>query len=52
MKSKETIREIYNGRVYEQRIDVSNKREEVEFVVPDDKVKEVLENVKTSRHYR
>jgi nitrogen regulatory protein PII len=45
-ENKETIREIYNGRVFEQRIDVSNKREEVEFVVPDDKVKEVIENVK------
>jgi len=44
-ESKETIREIYQGRVYEQRIDVT-KREEMEFVVPDDKVKEVLENVK------
>ena len=28
-ESKETIKEIYNGRVYEQRTDVSNKREEV-----------------------
>ncbi len=45
-ENKETIREIYNGRVYEQRTDVSNQREEVEFVVPDDKVKKVLENVK------
>ncbi len=43
-ESRETIREDYNGRVYERRIDVSN-REEMEFVVPDDKVKEVLENV-------
>ncbi len=46
VESKEAITEIFNGKVYEQRIDVSNKREEVEFVVPDDKVKEVLENVK------
>jgi len=43
-ESKKTIREIYNGRVYEQRIDVI-KREEMEFVVPANKVKEVLENV-------
>ncbi len=43
-ESKETIREDYNGTIYERRIDV-NKREEMEFVVPDDKVKEVLENV-------
>ncbi len=46
VESQKTIKEVYSGRVYEQRIDVSNKREEVEFVVPDDKVKEVLENVK------
>jgi nitrogen regulatory protein PII len=45
-ESKETIREHYHGTVYEQRIDVSN-REEMEFVVPDDKVKEVIENVKS-----
>jgi nitrogen regulatory protein PII len=44
-ESKETIKEDYNGRVYEQRNDFSN-REEMEFVVPDDKVNEVLENVK------
>ncbi len=43
-ESKKTIREVYSGRVYEQRGDVV-KREEMEFVVPDDKVKEVLENV-------
>ena len=43
-ESKKTIREVYNGRVYEQRIDVI-KREEMEFVVPANKVKEVLENV-------
>jgi len=30
--------------VYERGIDV-NKRGEMEFVVPDDKVKEVLDNV-------
>ena len=44
-ESKETIRESYHGRVYEKRIDTIN-RVEMEFVVPDDKVKEVLENVK------
>ncbi len=43
-ESKETIREDYHGVVYERRNDVSN-REEMEFVVPNDKVKEVLENV-------
>ena len=43
-ESKKTIREDYNGMVYEQRNDVI-KREEIEFVVPDDKIKEVLENV-------
>ena len=44
-ESKETIKEVYNGRIYEQRNDVSN-REEMEFVVPDDKVNEAIENVK------
>jgi nitrogen regulatory protein PII len=43
-ESKKTIREVYSGRVYEQRDDVV-KREEMEFVVPDNKVKEVLERV-------
>ncbi len=43
-ESKKTIKEVYSGRVYEQRSDVV-KREEMEFVVPDNKVKEVLENV-------
>ena len=44
-ESKEIIREDYHGVVYERRNDFSN-REEMEFVVPDDKVNEVLENVK------
>ncbi len=43
-ESKKTIREVYSGTVYEQRSDIV-KREEMEFVVPDDKVKEVLDNV-------
>ena len=43
-KVKKAIREVYSGRVYEQRDD-SVKREEMEFVVPDNKVKEVLERV-------
>ena len=43
-ESKKTIKEVYGGRVYEQRSDVV-KREEMEFVVPDNKVKEVLERV-------
>ncbi len=43
-ESKKTIKEVYSGRVYEQRSDVV-KREEMEFVVPDNKVKEVLERV-------
>ena len=44
-ESKETIKEVYNGRIYEQRNDVSN-REEMEFAVADDKVNEAIENVK------
>ncbi len=43
-ESRKTIREVYSGRVYEQRTDVV-KREEMEFVVPANKVKEVLENI-------
>jgi nitrogen regulatory protein P-II 1 len=43
-ESKKTIKEVYGGRVYEQRSDVV-KREEMEFVVPANKVKEVLEKV-------
>ncbi len=43
-ESSKTINEVYSGRVYEQRSDVV-KREEMEFVVPANKVKEVLENV-------
>ncbi len=43
-ESRKTIREVYNGKVYEQRTDVV-KREEMEFVVPTNKVKEVLENI-------
>ncbi len=43
-ESRKIIREVYNGRVYEQRTDFV-KREEMEFVVPANKVKEVLENV-------
>ena len=37
--------------VYERRNDVSN-REEMEFVVPVDKVNEAIENVKQSCRYR
>ncbi len=43
-ESKKTIREVYSGTVFERRNDVV-KREEMEFVVPDDKLREVLENV-------
>ncbi len=43
-ESKNTIREVYGGSVYERRNDFII-REEIEFAVPDDKVKDVLENV-------
>ena len=40
------IKQVYRGKVYEQRVD-SVKREELEFVVPDDKVEKVLETIRS-----
>ncbi|MCP5006320.1 MAG: P-II family nitrogen regulator [Planctomycetes bacterium] len=44
-EQKKTIKQVYRGRVYEQRVD-SVKREELEFVVPDEKVEKVIETIR------
>ncbi|GJQ60048.1 MAG: P-II family nitrogen regulator [Candidatus Scalindua sp. AMX11] len=44
-EQKKTIKQVYRGRVYEQRVD-SVKREELEFVVPDDKIEKVIETIR------
>ena len=44
-ESKKIIKQIYRGRVYEQRVDAI-KRTEVEFVVPDDKVENVIRTIR------
>ena len=42
-ESKNIIKQVYRGKVYEQRVDAV-KRTELEFVVPDDKVENVYKN--------
>ena len=44
-ESKKIIKQVYRGKVYEQRADAI-KRKELEFVVPDDKVKKVVETIR------
>ncbi len=44
-ESKKVVKQIYRGKVYEQRVDAV-KREELEFVVPDDKVEKVIETIR------
>ncbi len=44
-ESKKTVKQVYRGKVYEQRVDAV-KRKELEFVVPDDKVKKVIETIR------
>ena len=44
-ESKKVVKQVYRGKVYEQRVDAV-KREELEFVVPDDKVEKVLETIR------
>ena len=44
-ESKKIIKQIYRGKVYEQRVDAI-KRTEVEFVVPDDKVDNVIRTIR------
>ena len=45
-EQKKVIKQVNRGKVYEQRVD-SVKREELEFVVPDDKVEKVLETIRS-----
>jgi nitrogen regulatory protein PII len=44
-ESKNIIKQVYRGKVYEQRVDAI-KRVEVEFVVPDDKVDNVIRTIR------
>ncbi len=44
-ESKKVVKQIYRGKVYEQRVDAV-KREELEFVVPDDKVEKIIETIR------
>lgn len=44
-ESKKTVKQIYRGKVYEQRVDAI-KRTELEFVVPDDKVENVIRTIR------
>ena len=41
-----TIKQVYRGKVYEQRIDAV-KREELEFIVADYRVKSVIESIRS-----
>jgi len=44
-ESKKIIKQVYRGKVYEQRVDAV-KRKELEFVVPDDKAQKVIETIR------
>ncbi len=44
-ESKKTIKQVYRGKVYEQRTDAV-KRKEIEFVVKDDKAEKVVETIR------
>ena len=44
-ESKKIVKQVYRGKVYEQRVDAV-KRKELEFVVPDDKVEKVIETIR------
>ena len=44
-ESKKIVKQIYRGKVYEQRVDAV-KRTELEFVVPDDKVENVIRTIR------
>ncbi len=44
-ESKKIVKQVYRGKVYEQRVDAV-KRRELEFVVPDDKVQKVIETIR------
>ncbi len=44
-ESKKIVKQVYRGKVYEQRVDAI-KRKELEFVVPDDRVEKVVETIR------
>jgi nitrogen regulatory protein PII len=44
-ESKKVVKQVYRGKVYEQRVDAV-KRKELEFVVPDDKVEMAIETIR------
>ena len=44
-ENKQTIKQVYRGNVYEQRVDAV-KRQEIEFVVQDDKVEKVVNTIR------
>ncbi len=44
-ESKKIVKQMYRGKVYEQRVDAI-KRTEIEFVVPDDKVDYVIKTIR------
>ncbi len=44
-EQKKTVKQVYRGKVYEQRIDAV-KREELEFVVADYRVDSVIETIR------
>ena len=44
-ESKKVVKQVYRGKVYEQRVDAV-KRKELEFVVQDDKVEKVIETIR------
>ncbi len=46
-EKKQTVKQVYRGKVYEQVVDTV-KRSELEFVVPDDKVEKVMQTIKSA----
>ena len=44
-ESKKVIKQVYRGKVYEQRVDAI-KREELEFVVADYRVESVIKTIR------
>ncbi len=44
-ESKKVIKQVYRGKVYEQRVDAV-KREELEFVVADYRVESVIKTIR------
>ncbi len=46
-EQKKTIKQVYRGKVYEERVDTI-KRVELEFVVPDDKIEKVVSTIRNA----